>query len=323
MNSTRPNRAAIIKHNLTPTLKLQITDFVPDGPNQKITFRSIRRHIESSQLLLKSMVVTNWEWVPDSLADPAFVLAEKLANALTRAAELVGLNDADNTIPENVASEIIQLHENLFGKVSTISAYIVMLDFQIGNLEVKAQEQLSIVTKAAVEIQRILEQQRLHTVDAVVSTQRQFFENEATTHETYANRWLLGVCISAATALAVATYASLHVPDALSQGSIGLTVFAYLPRFILLSIVFYVLSICGRNYRTNRHNFIVNRHRSLALSTFGVFVSSTKDPKIKDAILIQAASAIYSPQPSGYSIDQNEPLPHAAAVDMLQRLGGR
>jgi hypothetical protein len=67
----------------------------------------------------------------------------------------------------------------------------------------------------------------------------------------------------------------------------------------------------------------VNRHRSVALKTFNVFATSAKDQKVRDAIVAQAASTIFSAQPSGYSVDQAEPLPQATAVELLQRIAGK
>jgi hypothetical protein len=54
---------------------------------------------------------------------------------------------------------------------------------------------------------------------------------------------------------------------------------------------------------------------------FNVFVAATDDATVKAAVLAQASSTIFSSVPSGYAPDQAEPLPHATAVELLQKIG--
>ena len=71
-------------------------------------------------------------------------------------------------------------------------------------------------------------------------------------------------------------------------------------RVFVLSILTYGITFCARNYSSNRHNFTVNSHRKDALSSFEAFVQSTDIPAVKDAVLLQATQAIFSPQSTGY-----------------------
>lgn len=180
--------------------------------------------------------------------------------------------------------------------------------------------ELSSIQRTRDECETIANNLRKYSVDTIISKQSEHFAREATEHQKYAQLWLYGVVASALLVTAIAIYASINPPSALIHNSLPLTIFAYVPRFLTLSISFYALSLCARNYRTSRHNYIVNKHRSIALSTFDVFASSATESKVKDAILAQAASTIFSPQPSGYSVDQAEPLPQATAVELLQRV---
>jgi len=57
----------------------------------------------------------------------------------------------------------------------------------------------------------------------------------------------------------------------------------------------------------HNHNFVVNKHRQNALSTFQAFSEATiNDPDTKNAILLQATQCIFSPQPSGFINKENE-----------------
>ena len=71
-------------------------------------------------------------------------------------------------------------------------------------------------------------------------------------------------------------------------------------RVVIISILISMVIFTIRNYSACCHNQILNEHRALSLSTFETFVAGTSDQKTKDAILLQAAQAAFSIQPSGY-----------------------
>jgi ABC-type arginine transport system permease subunit len=109
----------------------------------------------------------------------------------------------------------------------------------------------------------------------------------------------------------------------LVEGSIPLTVFAYLPRLLVISIAFYALAVSVRNYRAHRHNHVVNQHRAVAVKTFTVFAMAATAQTVRDAILAQAANTIFTSQPSGYGSDQAELSPQVTAVELIQRIAGK
>lgn len=67
--------------------------------------------------------------------------------------------------------------------------------------------------------------------------------------------------------------------------------------FSFASVAFYQIV---RNYTANMHLFTLNRHRENSLRTFKVFYDSTEDPRMKDAILLQATKAIFEAGETGY-----------------------
>lgn len=75
---------------------------------------------------------------------------------------------------------------------------------------------------------------------------------------------------------------------------------AALPRFTGLVVLFYLLAVATNNYRAQAHNYIVNKNKQNALSTFETFVKATDDDEIKNAVLMQTTKAIFSNTQSGY-----------------------
>ena len=75
---------------------------------------------------------------------------------------------------------------------------------------------------------------------------------------------------------------------------------AILPRFTGLIVLFYILVICSKNYRAQSHNYIINKNKQNALSTFETFVKATSNEEIRNAVLLQTTKAIFSNPKSGY-----------------------
>ncbi len=91
-------------------------------------------------------------------------------------------------------------------------------------------------------------------------------------------------------------------------------------RVIVLSLLLYGSIWSFRNYSSLKHNAIINKHRSNALSTFELFVSSTKDEQTKSAVLLEATRAIFAPQSSGYNKGESENQPTSTIVELLREV---
>jgi len=79
-------------------------------------------------------------------------------------------------------------------------------------------------------------------------------------------------------------------------------------KVLILVTVGAGLTFSARQYSANRHNAVQNYHRSSALRTYRALLSATRDEAVHEAILQQAAQAIFSPSDTGYS-------KHAAQYD--------
>ena len=66
-----------------------------------------------------------------------------------------------------------------------------------------------------------------------------------------------------------------------------------------IAILNYLIT-CGKNYRAQAHNYIINKNKQNALSTFETFVKATNNEEIRNAVLLQTTKAIFSNPKSGY-----------------------
>ena len=71
-------------------------------------------------------------------------------------------------------------------------------------------------------------------------------------------------------------------------------------RIMAFSILFYAAVWSGRIVLANMHLASVNKHRAVSLQTLQAFHRSAEDPVAKDAVVLEAARAVYENVPSGY-----------------------
>ena len=72
-------------------------------------------------------------------------------------------------------------------------------------------------------------------------------------------------------------------------------------KIALLALLFTATVWCSKNYRALKHQVTVNKHRALSLQTFQAFVGATKDPRTKDAVLMEATRAIFGNTATGFA----------------------
>jgi hypothetical protein len=84
-----------------------------------------------------------------------------------------------------------------------------------------------------------------------------------------------------------------------------------------------MLFLSARNFLNHKHNAIVNRHRQNALMTHRALIEAAGDHGIREAIMVQAAGCIFSPQNTGYTgggSSGENPSPKSV-VELLSRAG--
>ncbi len=102
-----------------------------------------------------------------------------------------------------------------------------------------------------------------------------------------------------------------------AEPPVSLTVRAAIARVVILSFLFYGAIWAGRMYRAERHLYIVNKHRALALSTFETFVGGVHEQAIKDAVLLEATRCIFGPSPSGY-LGRDEDISASRTIEVAR-----
>jgi hypothetical protein len=149
------------------------------------------------------------------------------------------------------------------------------------------------------ELDGIIENAKSFATQAGVSKHSSLFKSEADFHDEEAKKWLK---YTVRTLIAIALVA-------IGLAFLGLCYFKEnneivqftITKVVVLTALFYGLSITNRNYKAHKHNAIMNKHRQNALTTFETFSgAASADDQTKNAVLLETTHSIFANQQTGY-----------------------
>lgn len=195
---------------------------------------------------------------------------------------------AQNANPQQVRDTLIQqLRDNWSAYYTAVTphvAYSTRRGTDFDSLEREARGTLTLVKQIATEaktdsdktlaeMQGALEKVRQAAAEAGVAQHAFHFKQEADSYSTRARWWLVGTVFLAAGTLAYTLYSlGYQLHEVALSAPTGRLVALALSRLIAISILSTGIVFCARNYFAIRHNFVINRHRQNALSTFETFL---------------------------------------------------
>lgn len=190
--------------------------------------------------------------------------------------------------------------------------------------ELKNQfEATQVFIKAAKDdAEKALAAVREQAAEAGVATNAQIFDREARDRAKSADTWLRWT-VTLTIATSIVAIAALVVVFFWTPGDAPQAIQYVASKLILLSVLTFATVWCGRNYRSHKHNETLNLHRAHALMTFRAFVEGTKDPRISDAVLVQAAHAAFQGRPTGYEVMSDSTSQATPLVDTVARAAAK
>lgn len=135
-----------------------------------------------------------------------------------------------------------------------------------------------------------------------VSQQAEYFKREADQQEQAADAWLRFAYYFAAAVGAFALASLfLHKWEWIAPNTVYEAMQLIASKILIFTTLIYMLVLAARNYATNKHNAVVNRHRQNALLTYRALATAAAEQGTEDIVLANAAACIFSPQDTGYS----------------------
>jgi len=225
-------------------------------------------------------------------------------------------------------------YDGWFNQISPVVSFCIRGGTDFDALQKDAREallQLSAVkaeaekasTELIAETQSTLDKVRQAAAEVGVAQHATHFQNEATNYKTTSRYWLGALILSAIlTCLwGYLGFIVLETPQAEIQNQSIFFIQKFAARITVLMTLVFMLFWCSKNYAAHNHNFIVNRHRQNALSTFETFVKAAGDDlQTKNAVLLQATESIFCAQPSGFISKDVEQSSSGKIIEIVKDL---
>ena len=274
-----------------------------------ITFELVERDIESVFWLVEETKKLPINIIPDNIVQDA-------TNQLTTVHGILAEIDRFTLSGEPEAARD-QLSNNLKGElentISTIGIWLPLLALRAGEIENWAgrmrdinaeatatmQETKRQVERDLKEIEEIKQAARAAAGEAGAAEFTREFRVEADTVKTRGRWWLIPTAGFGAAALAMS---GLIILGLLGKPPTNAWEAIYNTggRFIAIAVLFYAAAWSGRIVLANMHLASVNKHKAISLQTLQAFHKAAEDPVAKDAVVLEAARAVYENVPTGY-----------------------
>lgn len=188
-------------------------------------------------------------------------------------------------------------------------------------IEDKATKISGNLAKHESDAKTILDEIRKVALEKGVTKQAVHFNAEHVHHAEEAAKWQkYTVNISIALGSFAVLSLFLHKIPILKPADTYDTVQLSISKFLIFSVMAYMLFLSAKNFLSHKHNSIVNKHRQNALMTHTALVEASGDQGVRDAVLLQASSCIFSPQSTGYASGNEHDISNQKSmVEILSR----
>ena len=220
-------------------------------------------------------------------------------------------------------------YDNYFQAISPIISYSIRKGTDFKALENNARAVVSSIESLKKEyeekqinliksMESTLNKVRQAAAEVGVAQHATHFKDEAEFNSKQSNRWMIATGIASFATIGWGVACFFIQPPQETMNIVQYTI----AKLIILSALYYSLVWCAKNYSAHRHNFVVNKHRQNALSTFETFIKAAEnDADTKNAVLLQATQSIFSSQPSGYVNKETESESPNRFIEIMRSVG--
>jgi hypothetical protein len=197
-------------------------------------------------------------------------------------------------------------------------------DEALAELRSKIDETRALQDKAAADAQRTVSSLQAAAGAGGVARYTKLFGDEASAHRSASLKWLWATGLLGLGTLVNAGWALSSAPGIPRDASVAESIQYGLGKLLIFTVLVSAVIWSGRVYRAHQHNYIVNRHRQIALTTFETFVENAGDPETKSAVLRQTTESIFALQPTGYVSHDADPSTTGTGqiLEIVRNIGG-
>ena len=292
----------------------------------ELSFKAVAEDIETVLWLAKEITRLPTNMLPDGVLASAAAQLTEVENLLIEI-DTFSITTGEPTSLMDEICKKLKVHAQK--AVQNIGPWIPVLALRAGEFEDWTQR----MRKTSADMRSVYEEARQAAetgkkeVGAAVEAARAAAGEAGAAEFTHAFRaaseamektgrwWLWPTSILAALALALSIFLAYgwgYTPGA--SESLAGTVFAFGGRLIAISVLFYASIWSGRIALANMHLANVNKHRAVSIQTLQAFHQAAGEPATKDAVVLEAAKAVFENVATGYIGRQSSDQPGVARV---------
>ncbi|MDH5367404.1 MAG: hypothetical protein OEW67_10475 [Cyclobacteriaceae bacterium] len=318
-----------IKDGISKISEYKISDIIREKElGSQFSFKEAETSILSVLSLFKRINVEELGEIPYNLLN---TFKGQLEDAISRIDQMINFNPSQgnpvqqrNTLIQNIQNQYDGYYQHSMPIITSQMLNSNDLSIQqarynqiIEEIEKQKEEDAKKSTKYLEEMERALKSTQDSAAKSGVTKYSALFKDESEIHKTEASFWLK-CTIGIITLIVVASIILIvFFPD--NKTEIGQIVQYTVSKIIILSALFFGLSLCNRNFKAHKHNEVVNKHRQNALATFETFSNAAgSDIQTKNAVLIEATKTIFSNQRTGYLSNSSESESSNKIVEIIK-----
>lgn len=210
-------------------------------------------------------------------------------------------------VRDTLVQQIRDSFDNHFDLVAPVIAYSVRKGTDFERLEDEARQTVETLKSLVAdqeqsrkamlaEVEGTLEKVRRAAQEVGVAQHAVHFRQEADEHKRVSVKWLVATGLLAIVTVLFGVLSLVYYISQVPTLTTGQSVQLALAKLVIFTVLFSTVIWSGRIYRAHRHNYIVNKHRQNALSTFETFVKAAGDDQTR---------ALYSCRPHNASFRRN------------------
>lgn len=226
-----------------------------------------------------------------------------------------------------------QIYQEFFPTLSSVISYAIRKGTDFEKLETEASKlvadmkalgeaQKAEADKTAAQMKDIVDQVRRSAAEVGVTQHNVHFRDQAKEHLDNSKTWLKATIAFGSVTFIYGITTTLYFlfwPPTLTPSQ---SVQVAVSKLILFSVLSFATVWAGRIYKAHWHNYIVNKHRQNALSSFETFVKASSDDQTKNAVLLQATQSIFSQAHSGFSTSEGDGGGPTQILELVRSVAG-
>lgn len=311
----------LVDYHINNFSKYGVDGFIREDLGKEFSFIFFRKQIEHIGEIYNEVSQINLDKVPRVLAENFSEKSKANIELLEKMHYFISKSDKALEEHKNIIDKFPEIYDSFYE--SSLPILTISFLEKEKNHESNQVEILKKLKENKIKSDEIISEldSKLKTANETlekigVSKYADIFRKESDDYDKKALGWLIASIVILILILGVSIYSYFNITE--SEKTSVILQYS-ISKIVVLSALFYALSISNKNYKAHRHNVVMNKHRHNALRTFTTFTEGAGDDiQTKNAVLLEATRTIFSNQQTGYLSQEKDTEPSNKIIEIIK-----